>query len=58
MLNCLVTVSTRCHFVFNEKAGEKSRGQSRRRPRTTMTDDTVNTLSGAVTQTILTFKNN
>ena len=42
---------TRLYFVFNEKAGEKSRGQSRGRPRTIMTDGTVNTLSGAVTQT-------
>ena len=49
-MNYLVTAFTRCHFVFNEKAGEKSREQSRGRPRKTMTDGTVNTLSGAVTQ--------
>ena len=57
ILNCLVTaLNDRFHlthrlFIFNKRAGEKSRGQSRGRPRTIMTDGTVNTLSGAVTQT-------
>ena len=47
---CFHLSSTHRYFVFNEKAGEKLRGQSSGRSQTIMTDGTVNMLSGAVTQ--------
>ena len=42
---------THRHFVFNEKIGEKSRGQSRGQLRGRRLTTPENTLSGAVAQT-------